>query len=258
MRLVHPNDYDELKELIYESPLQTKIFFRDESILSYQQLQHHPDYEFNQPEFPTLLNMEILEEGRIAYMSIFRMRTLNEHEWNINIRNAEDYDWERNAQNVYDAALFFNHTTMEHSLWMVFSYDTYDTSLPERFDNAIAMRDAVFPLPWRYRIQFQGEIWVLTDSETASAAEHATRFSKYTGFATIVGEQTRGVVGVPNFTRAFISLPNTGIVVQFDFALLMDEHGNIFEGYGVTPHHFNRPGMDALETTLALIAEGNY
>ena len=102
--------------------------------------------------------------------------------------------------------------------------------------------------------------WVLIDEHTASAGEGYVAIMKYSGFATVVGENT---FGIPSsiirdgfgFFRGYISLPNSGIAVQYDFGYLTDPCGNAWEGYGITPHYFNRPGMDALETVLAMIAE---
>ena len=103
-------------------------------------------------------------------------------------------------------------------------------------------------------------IWVLIDGETASAAEHFPAFFKQMDMAVLVGENTRGIPSSLGGTlfRAGISLPNSGIYITYDFGYLTDAFGNALEGYGVTPHYFNRPGMDALETVLAMIEEGNY
>ncbi|MCL2562658.1 MAG: S41 family peptidase [Oscillospiraceae bacterium] len=97
----------------------------------------------------------------------------------------------------------------------------------------------------------------MIDAYVASGAEAATAMLKYNNIATVVGEATMGVfgTGADPFT-AIISLPHTGIVLRFDTAYFTDTEGRPFEGYGVTPHYFNRPGMDALETVLAMIREG--
>jgi len=50
-------------------------------------------------------------------------------------------------------------------------------------------------------------------------------------------------------------MPNTGIIFYFDIFYVTDSRGRPLEA-GTIPHFFNRPGMDALETVLALIAEG--
>ena len=101
---------------------------------------------------------------------------------------------------------------------------------------------------------FSGEIWMLTDVQMFSAAQAAARMSMDTGFATHVGERTGGSSGG---LRALALLPNTGIAIYFDVFYLTDERGRPLEA-GTIPHHFNREGMDALETVLALIAEGEY
>jgi len=98
---------------------------------------------------------------------------------------------------------------------------------------------------------FDGNIWVLTGPSTASSAQLAAWISKDTGFATLVGEITGGVFGGQS---TYIALPNTGIVFQMDLFYVTDQYGRPLEA-GTIPHHFNRPGMDALETALAIIAE---
>ena len=108
--------------------------------------------------------------------------------------------------------------------------------------------------PFGSRLAFDGKIWMLTDSAMLSAANAATWFSMQTDFATHVGDTTGGAFGG---LRTLALLPNTGIAIYFDVFYITDEHGRSLEA-GIIPHHFNRPGMDALETVLALIAEGEY
>ena len=105
-------------------------------------------------------------------------------------------------------------------------------------------------------VLFDGTIWMLVDENTASAAESAVAMFKLNNFATVVGETTRGLFGTSNDPTVMImSLPNTGILVRFDVAYFTDRLGRPFQGYGITPHYFNRPNMDALETVLAMIEE---
>lgn len=104
---------------------------------------------------------------------------------------------------------------------------------------------------------FNGKMWLLTDEFTASAAEGAAAILKYNNIVTVVGEPTWGVMGVSYEPVIFnISLPNTGIIVRFDVAYYTDPYGRPLQGYGIQPHYPNRPGMDALETVLAMIEEG--
>ena len=57
--------------------------------------------------------------------------------------------------------------------------------------------------------------------------------------------------------RIYVTLPNSGILFVIDVFYVTDAHGRPLEA-GTIPHYFNRDGMDALETVLALIEEGNY
>ena len=103
---------------------------------------------------------------------------------------------------------------------------------------------------------FGGKVWLLTDGYTASGAEAATVALKYSRLATVVGEETRGIFGTGHEPLGMhISLPNTGILLRMDIAYYTDTHGRPFQGYGISPHYFNRPGYDALETVLQMIAE---
>jgi hypothetical protein len=103
---------------------------------------------------------------------------------------------------------------------------------------------------------FDGCIFILTDNRTASGAEAAVAIFKYNNVATVVGETTLGIMGTGfDPLRAIISLPNTGILILFDIAYFTDPYGRPLQGYGIQPHYFNRPGMDALETVLAMIGE---
>lgn len=101
---------------------------------------------------------------------------------------------------------------------------------------------------------FKGEIWLLTSRNISSAAQITTWLFKETGLATLVGDVTGGNYGGERITRV---LPNTGIPFLFDSLYITDHNGRPLEA-GTIPHHFNHPGMDAMETVLALIAEGKY
>jgi hypothetical protein len=105
-------------------------------------------------------------------------------------------------------------------------------------------------------LSFDGKIWVLTDERTASAAEGITAILKYSGTATVVGESTWGILGTSHQpVGVMLSLPYTGALVRFDVAYFTDLYGRPLQGYGIQPHYANRPGMDALETVLAMIGE---
>ena len=108
--------------------------------------------------------------------------------------------------------------------------------------------------PSAERLAFDGKIWLLVDRLSFSASEISAALAKESGFATLVGESTGGIFG--GYTAAFIGLPNTGAIIRYDYGYATDLQGRSLEEFGVSPHIFNRPGMDALQTVLALIAEG--
>jgi len=108
------------------------------------------------------------------------------------------------------------------------------------------------------RTDFNGQIWLLTDGDSASMSEWVTAILRINDMAIIVGERTAGIFGVPIFGGGLIfPLPNTGMLIEYDFAQVYDRHGRLLSN-GIDPDYWNRPGMDALETTLALINEGAY
>jgi len=98
---------------------------------------------------------------------------------------------------------------------------------------------------------FDGTIWVLIGPGMWSASQIAAWIAKESGVATLVGEITSGHYGGP---RTMVALPNSGIVFMMDVFYVTDHHGRPLEA-GTIPHYFNRPGMDALETVLAMIEE---
>jgi hypothetical protein len=101
---------------------------------------------------------------------------------------------------------------------------------------------------------FGGRVWMLTGPDMYSGAQISAWVAKESGFATLVGSRTGGVYGGP---RTLVALPHSGILFQMDLLYITDSRGRPLEA-GTIPHYFNRPGMDALETVLAMIAEGQY
>ena len=108
----------------------------------------------------------------------------------------------------------------------------------------------------RPRASFNGKIWMLIDDGVLSGSQWVASFVKETGFATLVGETTGGVAAFP-WSSNYFSLPNTGIVIRFDYTYAVTLDGMPLEE-GTQPHYFNRPGMDALETVLAMIEEMHH
>jgi len=108
----------------------------------------------------------------------------------------------------------------------------------------------------RPRFPFDGKIWLLTSEENTEASAAFAYHVKYTEFATLVGEAPAG--GFTSTVMTHFNLPNTGIIVRWNVDYLTDAYGRSLEEFSVQPHYSNRPGMDALETVLAMIEEGLY
>ena len=104
--------------------------------------------------------------------------------------------------------------------------------------------------PWEDGTPFRGEIWLLVDGGSASASEMAANLALGTGFATVVGEPTAGVTGV---VYTYAVLPSTGILFRIDLGYTVDPYGRSIEEFGIIPDILNAPGMDALDTVLAVI-----
>jgi hypothetical protein len=102
-------------------------------------------------------------------------------------------------------------------------------------------------------VGFTGEIWILVDNESASMSAILAEIAVDTGFATVVGTNTSGIMGA---THLYTVLPNTGIVWRADIGYKTDALGRSLEVYGITPHVVILPDMDALEAVLALIMGG--
>ncbi|MBU5678181.1 hypothetical protein KQI88_17355 [Alkaliphilus sp. MSJ-5] len=137
--------------------------------------------------------------------------------------------------------------------------DVQDLAYGVKFNTSISN------IEWRHMNQvkvqnisdypFDGEIWLLTNGNNLSAASLFARHAKEMGFATLVGEQTGGAYST---YAVHFTLPNTGIILRWDIDYLTDSYGRALNEFPTTPHHFNRPGMDALETVLQLIEEGSF
>ena len=145
----------------------------------------------------------------------------------------------------------------------VFHIDT--GNLDFVFRSAASWLPASFYRAWGYaffaehREPFAGKVWVLTNERTASGAEAVTAMLSLNNLATVIGQPTWGVFGTA-FDREGMAfaLPNTGVQIRIDTAIYKCHEGNYLQGYGLQPHYAPRYGMDALETVLAMIAEGAY
>jgi len=129
----------------------------------------------------------------------------------------------------------------------------FNTSDLARLENVMLSRWEISPA--YDSIHFDGKVWLLVNDMSASASAMVAEIALDTGFATVVGENTSGVMGS---SAIFITLPNTGIIWRIDVGYRTDSLGRSLEAYGIEPQIRNFAGMNALETVLELIAEGNY
>ena len=110
--------------------------------------------------------------------------------------------------------------------------------------------------PPRFRdVQYTGKLWLLIDENVSSAGHMAAYIARESGMFTLVGNTTGGNFA-GNGIRARATLPHSRLVFQFDPFLLVDSRGRSTEA-GILPHYFNKDGMDALDTALMLIAQGD-
>lgn len=100
---------------------------------------------------------------------------------------------------------------------------------------------------------FDGKIWLLVSSTNYSSSEYAAMFSKATGFATLVGENTSGDgIGTD---PVYLILPNSGLVVQYSPMYGVTADGTGSEEYGTVPDIVSPPGESALDTCMRCIEQ---
>jgi len=117
------------------------------------------------------------------------------------------------------------------------------------------MENTIYPS--ERSVGFDGEIWLLVSSVNIYAADYVANLVQETGFATLVGEPTSGG-GITSIFSVPLVLPNTGMVIRFMPLYGVDHLGRNTWEHPTQPDIFNREGMDALQTVLTLIEEGNY
>lgn len=98
---------------------------------------------------------------------------------------------------------------------------------------------------------FEGPVYVLTSSKTASAAELATDALAASGRAIIVGEQTAGEM----LSQTMFDLPQ-GLQLALPIGDYYAFHSGRIEGNGVSPH-ISVKAEEAMEKALSLIRKSN-
>lgn len=98
---------------------------------------------------------------------------------------------------------------------------------------------------------FKGNIWVLVDDGTYSAADQFAIFCKRTGFATLVGTETGGN-GAGSAPYIF-ALPNSGLLVEYEAFYAFNDDGTCNAIVGTKPDIEVKEGQTALEACLEQI-----
>ena len=96
------------------------------------------------------------------------------------------------------------------------------------------------------------KFWLLVDSGVYSEADRFAYVCKKIGFATVVGTNTGGA-GTNGKSPMYIVLPNSGLLIKFDFMYGLTEDGYCTDETGTAPDIYNLPGKSALGTCLETI-----
>ncbi|MCL2353626.1 MAG: S41 family peptidase [Defluviitaleaceae bacterium] len=241
-----------------------------------------------------VIETDILEEGRVAYLKINRLPSsfsdarydTRMYHWLYYIKDFEyliidirgtsgqstatfDFFVAGNAASQplnIELNTYFNLGTYNEKWYNAYVEDrkfdgwwAIEPATPytgQGFDMVYNRHYTIHPVDLGRRdVTFGGQVFMLIDDRTANAAEAIAAISKHSGFATLVGDATRAVGFMQGYV--YFYLPNSGIVTRYDYGLTTDADGTPFAGRGITPHYENHAGMDALETTLAIIGSAN-
>ena len=96
---------------------------------------------------------------------------------------------------------------------------------------------------------FEGQIFVITSDRTASAANNFAMFAKHSGWATLAGGATQGSYGAGD---AYVSLPNSGLVLRIGKGLVLNNDGSLNKVVGTQPDVVI-DGEDKLERVIEYI-----
>lgn len=99
--------------------------------------------------------------------------------------------------------------------------------------------------------------WLLVDGEVFSSADSFAKFCKDTGFAILVGSNTRGGGSLIR-GAAVCRLNHTGLLFRFPVESYENERGQASALEGTAPDFFVLPASTPLETCFRLIKEGLY
>jgi hypothetical protein len=86
----------------------------------------------------------------------------------------------------------------------------------------------------RQRYNFSGQIYILLDGGTGSAADEYVNAAQRIGLATLVGQRTPGSCG-PYFNPVMVRLPASGMIFVLEADLMLNRDGSVNEITGTKP-----------------------
>jgi len=328
LRSHHASVYTQFEEGVNQpfTNQNTRRFYEEQTVFARTLFAENPAlFQFVSRIDPSMENMpgqirnqrvttDIIEEGRVAYLSISSFQILNAGAYDRGLwefyRNIQDYEhliidirdngggmtefWRlaiidvlcpnrdtmfnmplyvfnagnelayvlaeghiaslvRNLQYVpeTESLITIKEILQTSSLPYLNETDLQDLSYGVRLNTSHRLNSARVGLRDIPHIPFNGQKWLLINENVGSGAGQFARHAKAMEFAILVGEP---VVGSYSLWVPF-ALPNTGIIARWETIYVTDEYGRSIEEFPTTPHYFNLPGMDALETVLYMIGE---
>lgn len=108
----------------------------------------------------------------------------------------------------------------------------------------------------RPRYHFSGQLFILLDGGTGSAADAYVNVAQRIGLATLVGRRTPGSCG-PYFLPVMVRLPASGMILLLEADLMLNQDGTVNEIAGTKPD-IECPAAQAPEKTTreALLQDG--
>jgi hypothetical protein len=86
----------------------------------------------------------------------------------------------------------------------------------------------------RQRYKFSGQMYILLDGGTGSAADEYVNAAQRIGMATLVGQRTPGSCG-PYFNPVMVRLPASGMIFLLEADLMLNQDGSVNEIAGTKP-----------------------
>jgi C-terminal processing protease CtpA/Prc len=99
---------------------------------------------------------------------------------------------------------------------------------------------------------FKGKIYALSDMGLTSSSAGFAMFCKNTGFATLVGSNSKGDGG--GFNPIYTALPRSGLVMVNRVSYTLNEDGSCNAEVGTAPDIYSPAGEEPLDTVMNMLA----